>query len=219
MNEGQQKIYYAVANEGQSIENSPFYEPFKGSGVPVLILTNQVDEICFQQIQDYKGKQFVNIESSYDDVSKDLKDGKKDDLNDGLPRVPEDDVTAFSLWLKNELSSHVSKVTISKRLTNSPALLFGQVSSSMRMIMQMMDQQQAEQQSKNNTLEVNLKHPIVRGLNVLRKNDSKTAKKVARQLMDNVLVQAGIPFNMHEAVARNNVILEEYVAFVNKEVS
>jgi len=151
-----------------------------------LILTNQVDEICFQQIQDYKGKQFVNIESSFDDVSKDLKDTKKDDLDDGTPRVPEDDVTAFSLWLKNELSANVSKVTISKRLTNSPALLFGQVSSSMRMIMQMMDQQQADQQSKNNTLEINLKHPIVRGLNTLRKNDTKTAKKVARQLMDNV---------------------------------
>lgn len=38
MNEGQDKIYYAVVSEKQTIESSPFYEPFKGSGVPVLVL-------------------------------------------------------------------------------------------------------------------------------------------------------------------------------------
>ena len=138
MKEDQTKIYYAVTQERQSIEDSPFYDPFKGSDVPVLILTNNVDEICFQQIQDYKGKTFVNIENSYEEVSKDLKhtENKKDG-----PRVSEDDITPFSLWLKNELQENVNKVTISKRLTGSPAVLFGQVSSSMRVIMQMMDQQ------------------------------------------------------------------------------
>jgi len=168
-----------VVNEGQTIENSPFYEPFKGTKVPVLVLSNQIDEIVFQQINDFKGKKFVNIENSYDEVSKDLGDNQKEE-DTSTPRVPEDDVTPFSLWLKNELSSNVTKVTISKRLTGSPAVLFGQVSSSMRMVMQMMDQEQANQQAKNNTLEINIKHPIVIGLNELRKTDSKTAKKVAR---------------------------------------
>lgn len=212
MKEKQEKIYYAVVNEGQSIDNSPFYEPFKGSEVPVLVLTNQIDEIVFQQINDYKGKRFVNIENSYEEVSKDVnKDAKDEDMS--TPRVPEDDITPFSLWLKNELSSNVNKVSISKRLTGSPAVLFGQVSSSMRMVMQMMDQQQADQAAKNNTLEINIKHPIMIGLNELRKNDSKVAKKVARQMMDNVLMQAGIPFDMNQAVNRNNSILEEYVGF------
>jgi len=32
-------------------------------------------------------------------------------------------------------------------------------------------------------------------------------------MMDNVLFQAGIPFNMNEAITRNNQILEEYVGF------
>jgi HSP90 family molecular chaperone len=127
------------------VEFSPFYEPFKGSGVPVLILNNNVDEICFQQIQDYKGKRFVNIETSYEEIAKDIKPTTDDSTVNQGERVPEDDITPFSLWLKNELSSHVTKVTISKRLTGTPAVLFGQMSSSMRVLMQMMDQQQADQ--------------------------------------------------------------------------
>jgi len=45
------------------------------------------------------------------------------------------------LWLKNELSGNVSKVSISKRLKDQPAILFGQMSSSMRTFMMMMEQQ------------------------------------------------------------------------------
>lgn len=62
----------------------------------------------------------------------------KEDIS-GLKALPEDDITTFSLWLKNELSQNVSKITISKRLKGVPAVLFGQVSSSMRMVMQMME--------------------------------------------------------------------------------
>lgn len=55
-------------------------------------------------------------------------------------RIPEDDVTTFSLWMKNEMAPTVGKVTLSRRLKDSPAILVGQMSSSMRMMMQMMEQ-------------------------------------------------------------------------------
>ena len=82
--------------------------------------------------------------------------------------LPEEDVTTFSLWLKNELQQHVGKVAISRRLKDQPAVLFGQVSSSMRMVMAMMEQQnpgQSDQMNKNNTLEINPNHPIIKKLN------------------------------------------------------
>jgi len=50
-------------------------------------------------------------------------------------RIPEEDITGFCLWLKNELSHNVSKVSISKRLKDTPALVTGQMSSSMRVMM------------------------------------------------------------------------------------
>lgn len=113
-------------------------EPFKGTDIPVLILTNNIDEVCFQQQGQYKNKKFSNVETSYDEIAKDL--GKKDDDVSSFSRIPEEDVTTFSLWLKNELQPIVSKVQLSKRLKDTPAIVVGQVSSSMRMMMQMMEQ-------------------------------------------------------------------------------
>lgn len=44
-------------------------EPFKGSKeIDVIILTNNIDEILFQQLGDYKGKKFVSIESAFEEI-------------------------------------------------------------------------------------------------------------------------------------------------------
>ncbi len=103
-------------------------------------------------------------------------------------------MTTFSLWLKNELQPTVSKVTLSKRLKDTPAIIVGQVSSSMRMIMQMMEQAggqgapQGMDQSNNQTLEINPAHPIIVNLNYLRKLNPTLASVVCKQMLDNVLL-------------------------------
>ena len=55
-------------------------------------------------------------------------------------RIPENDITPFCLWLKEELKEHIGKVSISKRLTDTPAIISGSMSSSVRQMMQMMEQ-------------------------------------------------------------------------------
>ena len=115
-------------------------EPFRDSDIDVLILTNNIDEILFQQNGEYKGKRMVSIETNFEDIQKDLGDkSEKDSIE--RSRIPEDDVTPFCLWVKNALSKHIGKVTISKRLKDTPAIISGQMSSSMRMMMQMMESQ------------------------------------------------------------------------------
>jgi molecular chaperone HtpG len=47
MKEGQEKIYFVVNPSVENALGSPFMEPFKGTEVPVIILTNNIDEICF----------------------------------------------------------------------------------------------------------------------------------------------------------------------------
>jgi len=123
MKQGQNKIYFLVSQDKNAALTNPFMEPFKDTDVPVLILSNNVDELCFQQTGDFKGHKFVNIETSYEEIQKDL--GKKEADNTGKEGVPEDDITNFSLWLKHELQPYVGKVTISKRLQGSPAIIFG----------------------------------------------------------------------------------------------
>jgi hypothetical protein len=46
--------------------------------------------------------------------------------------IPEDDVTSFSLWIKNELQPYVEKVVVSTRDLMGPALVISPISSAMR---------------------------------------------------------------------------------------
>lgn len=84
-------------------------EPFKNSKLDVLILNNNVDEVLFQQNGDFKNKRFVNIESSYDEISKDLGSHHEQDVAKST-KIPEDDITPFCLWVKSELSGLIGKV-------------------------------------------------------------------------------------------------------------
>ena len=110
MKEGQEKIYFLVAPTKQLMDANPFLETFKDNDIPVLVLQNHIDEVCFKQIEKYKGHQFVSIESSIDELGKDIKKKVKVDKERGLP---EEDTTTFSLWLKAELEPSVAKVSIS----------------------------------------------------------------------------------------------------------
>ena len=222
MKAGQQKIYYVTAGTKEMALQNPFMEPFKNAGAdapPVLILVNNIDEVCLQQLAEYRGHRFTNIETAYEDIAKDLggntqAEAKQPQVAPGTKVLPEEDVVAFSLWLKNALQKNVGKVTISKRLRDQPGILFGQMSSSMRMVMSMMEQNnpgQMEQMNKNNTLEINPAHPIVVKLNELRKKDAKKATALANQFLENLLLQAGIPFNLDESTRRNLDVLNEFL--------
>jgi HSP90 family molecular chaperone len=89
------------------------------------------------------------------------------------------------------------------------------------MVMAMMEQQGNTGQqntadlNKNNTLEINPTHPIIVKLNELRKRDPKRASQIAGQLMDNILLSTGIPFNLHDSVARNFNVMNDYLNAVS----
>jgi len=47
MKEGQEKVYFLVNAQYNMALSSPFMEPFKGSDLDVIILTQNIDEILF----------------------------------------------------------------------------------------------------------------------------------------------------------------------------
>ena len=138
-----------------------------------------------------------------------------------LSRIPENDITPFCLWLKEELKEHIGKVTISKRLKDTPAIISGNMSSSLRMMMQMMethgqlqDGADLNRAKKESVFEINAGHPIVVNLNQLRKQNKVAAKMVAHQFLDSVLVQSGIPFDLQASVERQFKMLDSYLELV-----
>merc|ERR1711957_118784 len=95
----------------------------------------------------------------------------------------------------------------------------------MRIMMQMMEQgqgnapnsQQLEQIAREQTLELNAGHPLILNLNKLRKmEDKRLATLIARQMLDNVLAQSGIPYDVREGTERQYAVLEGYVELLTR---
>jgi len=62
MGAAQKTIYFTMGTSYDATLKSPFYEPFKNTDCPVLVLTNQLDEFVLSSAGEYKGKKLVNIE-------------------------------------------------------------------------------------------------------------------------------------------------------------
>ena len=59
-------------------------------------------------------------------------DPEKKEENKPTSSLPEDDITSFSLWIKNELQPYVDKVVVSNKSLLGPALVISPISSAMR---------------------------------------------------------------------------------------
>lgn len=84
--------------------------------------------MVFRSVDKYKDFKFINVETNPEELAKNVKEVQHDTVK-GLPA---EDVTSFSLWLKNELAPNITSVKISKRLTGSPAVVVSPLSSGMR---------------------------------------------------------------------------------------
>lgn len=65
--------------------------------------------------------------------------------------------------------------------------------------------------AKDNTLEINAAHPIIVNLNQLRKTNKVMASLVAKQLLDNVMIQSGIPYDMNEGIDRRYKMITQFL--------
>lgn len=203
MKPGQKNIYYFLAPNKEQAASSPYMEPFIKNEVPVLYLQVNIEEMILRQLNEYKKFQFVNVESAESELPKELLK-EQTDVVISKDKVPDDELHIFALWVKNELQPVVVNAVVSKRLSDTPAMVVSQVSTGMRQMMVMMEQQNVGEMSKNLTFEFNPKHPIIVGLNKLRRTNVRAANFNLKQLLDNCMISAGIPFEMKNFISRNN---------------
>ena len=103
-------------------------------------------------------------------------------------------------------------------MKETPAILTGQMSSSMRLMMQMMEQagsnmnqQDLSQIAAEQTLELNTSHPIVVNLNTLRKKNKTAASLALRNMIDNVMISSGIPYDIQKGTERQFKLINSYL--------
>ena len=182
MKSDQKEIYYFANTDKDHIKNSPQLEAFIANKIPVLFMTDAVDEFWLQNIQKFKEKEFKSITKGKVDLSKLKKDSdKKDNINKNISKIND-----LINVLKKELEEKISNVIISDRLTKSPILLVADETSMDINMEKLMKMHNKKTPDSKKILEINPDHPMIIKL-------SETLTKVDHKKLSNLLLdQANI---------------------------
>lgn len=184
MKEGQNKIYYLVADSFTAAKSSPHLEIFRQKGIEVLLLTDRIDEWMMSQLFDFDGKSFQDITKG----ELDLGEVESEEEKKAQEEVSKE-YEGLVERLTNVVKDHVQSVRISHRLTDSPAcLVLGDYDMGMQMRKIMEAAGQPVPDSKP-IFEVNPKHPLIEKLD--NETDEDRFGELAFILMDQAKLAAG----------------------------
>jgi len=155
MQEGQDKIYYVVAENFNTAKSSPHLEFFRKKGIEVLLLADRVDDWLMNHLQDFDGKQFQDVARGALDLDSDTEEEKAE--QEKLQKESE----ALVERMAKVLEDKVAEVRATARLTESAAcLVVGDfdMGAQMRRIMEAAGQEVPESKP---ILEINPGHPLL----------------------------------------------------------
>ena len=159
MKEGQNKIYYVVAENFNTAKNSPHLEVFRKKGIEVILMYDRVDDWMVSSLHEYDGKSFQDVAKGDLDLG---------DLDSEEEKKSKEEATKELEGLleraKKVLTDKVTDVRITHRLTDSPAcLVVGEhdMGAQMQRIMEAAGQKVP---ASKPSLELNPSHPLVKKL-------------------------------------------------------
>ncbi|KAL1527886.1 hypothetical protein AB1Y20_009262 [Prymnesium parvum] len=196
------KIYWLLAPTRESALSSAYMEAFTAKKIEVLLVYSAVDEFVMTNLMTYGGKSLASAENAKLDVDKPAE----------AESLDEADSKALQAWFKDAVAG-VKDVRLSSRLVNSPAIIVGHESSSVRRMMAMVESGTPPELPPQ-TIEINASHPIIRGLASTRETKPELAKRVAQQVFSNALITAGLMDDPRVMLNNVNALLEDVL---NKE--
>ena len=192
MQEGQDKIYYITASSYNAAKNSPHLEIFKKKNLEVLLLSDRVDEWLVSYLNEFDGKTLQSISKGKIDIedSEEIKEKEKS-LEPMLKHV------------KEILGDRVKDVTLTSRLTDSPACIIASeedMGLEMQRILQAAGQNMPESKP---VFELNPEHQLIKNLHDCQDDDLFT--KWCHVLFEQaVLAEGGQLDNPAEFVKKMN---------------
>ncbi|MDO6513097.1 MULTISPECIES: molecular chaperone HtpG [unclassified Neptuniibacter] len=206
MPEGQDKIYFVVADNYNTAKNSPHLEIFRKKGIEVLLMTDRIDDWMMSQLHNYDEKAFQDVTKGQLDLD--------DTQTEEEKKVQEEaakELSGLVERLKASLADKVADVRITTRLTDSPAcLVLGEQDMGLQMRQIMEAAGQAVPDSKP-TFEVNPEHPLIEKLD--KEADEDRFADLALVLFDQAGLAAGAQLDDPATyVARLNKLLLELSA-------
>lgn len=184
MKEGQDKIYYVVAENFQTAKNSPHLEIFRKKGIEVLLLSDRVDDWLMGHMVDYKEKAFQDVAKGELDLGSVESEEEKEQQKE-----TEKQFEGMLERLKSSLGEAVEDVRITHRLTESPACLVvgeNDMGAQMRRLLESAGQQVPDTKP---IIEVNPQHPLVEKMD--QEPDEDRFAELAKILFDQASLAEG----------------------------
>ncbi|KAF9172777.1 TNF receptor-associated protein 1, mitochondrial [Mortierella sp. AD010] len=216
MKEGQENIYYTCVPKRQFAEESPYFEEFKDKGIEVLFLYDTTDEFVVNNLRQVGEHKLVSIDAAdiQDKVletssTKEKESSDTEKLSEEEAKLEAENIAD---WFRQTLGMQVRKVDVSKRQMSYPAVVTEHDSPAVRKMMAMMSG--AAKAGENSmpptptSLEINVKHPIIKKVWSVKNQDPEFAKQIAEQIYDNALIAAGVLDDPRSMLKRLNTIME-----------
>ncbi len=177
MKDGQDKIYYVVAENLNTAKNSPHLEVFRKKGIEVLLLTDRVDDWLVGHLMDYSEKSFQDVSKGTLDLGAVETEEEKESQKETVQQFE-----SLVGRMKTALTDKVEEVRITHRLTESPACLVvgdDDMGAQMRRLMESAGQKVPESKP---SIEINPEHPLV--LKLDQESDEDRFADLANVLFD-----------------------------------
>ena len=184
MQEGQQSIYYVIADSYTTAKSSPHLEIFKKKGIEVLLLSEPIDEWVTTHLSEFDGKKLQSVNKGELDLG-DIQDEKEKKKSEKKSKAHIDLVK----HIKEVLDEKVKEVRVTSRLTTSPACLVSDENDMGRHLEQILKASGQSIPGAKPILEINPEHPIIQ--KIIAEKDDDLFSDWSHILFDQALLSEG----------------------------
>jgi len=201
--EGQDKIYYILGDNFETVSASPHLEQLREKGLEVLLLYDRVDSWMVDHLPEFEGKTFHDVGRG----QLALPDGEGEITQEAM----NDENKPLLKKIRKILKDRVEAVNISRRLVNSPACVVTGEQDLAPQLRRMLEASGQELPETKPILEINIEHPLV--LRLSAESDDTRFRELSNIVLDHALLAEGAQLsNPAEYVRRINQLLLEIEA-------
>ena len=181
MQEGQDKIYYLLAENHATALASPHLEQLRERGLEVLLLTDRIDPWLVDALTEFDGKSLVDVGRAALDLPEGDGAVSQDILNE--------EHKPLLKKIRNVLKDRVEAVNVSRRLVDSPACVVSGENELSPQIRRMLEASGQAIPESRPILEINVDHPLVSRLSA--ETDSTRFDELSHIVLDHALLAEG----------------------------
>jgi len=200
--DNQDKIYYLLGENLETVSASPHLEQLREKGIEVLLLYDRIDPWLVDHLPEFEGKTFQDVGRGQ--LALPEGDGEI------TQQVLNDDNKPLLKKIQRILKDRVEAVNVSQRLVDSPACVVTPDQDLTPQLRRMLEASGQELPESKPILEINVGHPLV--LRLAAESDNERFNELSNVVLDHALLAEGTQLsNPAEYVRRISQLLVENV--------